>query len=69
MFYEVVPGKHDALVSTAHTSPFVSTPPDLAMDYVTLTNKDASVPRTSDAEEEKLTPSAAPSSLDQRLNS
>ena len=68
MLYEVVPGEHHALVTQAHTSPFRSTPPDLAIDYEALRNKDAAVPRTWGAAEEKLTPATAPSSPDQRLN-
>lgn len=43
VFYEVVPGEHQSLVSQAYTNPFRSTSPDLAIDYAALTRPHSSV--------------------------
>lgn len=68
VFYELVPGKHHVLLSQAHTSPFGSTPPDLAIDYLALTKKAGTVPEALSSEQESPNPSSSRPSLEERLN-
>ncbi len=68
VFYELVPGEHQRLVSQPYTSPFGSTSPDLAIDYAALTRKYSPAPgMTSPTEEEHAAPSSS-GSIEERLN-
>lgn len=64
-FYELVPRKHQQLMSETHISPFQSTSADFAMDYLPLLMKETAGSTSSKPADERPVPSA---SVEERLN-